>query len=246
VASFLAEARGQEALSEAKRFDEFSRRFAFVIHDIKNLVSQLSLVARNAERHADNPAFRADMVATLRSSVDKMNDLLARLSQHNRGRAEEPRPTALKALIDAIVAPRRIAHPIRIAGRSDIIALTDPARLEQAIGHIVQNAIDASGSAEPVYVTIAQRGIEAVIEILDRGAGMDAEFVRASLFKPFASTKEGGFGIGAFEARTLIAAMGGRLEVESRKGEGSRFSIILPIAENDVARISRYPEARVA
>ena len=246
AASYLAEARGQEALSDAKRFDEFSRRFAFVIHDIKNLVSQLSLVARNAERHADNPEFRADMIATLRNSVDRMNDLLARLSQHNRSRAEEPRPTAIKALVDAIAAGRRAAHPIRVFGRGDIIALADPARLEQAIGHIVQNAIDASPPGEPVCITIGRRGIEAVIEILDRGTGMDAEFVRTRLFKPFASTKDGGFGIGAYEARTLIAAMGGRLDVESREGEGSRFSIILPIAEAALECASGLAEARVA
>jgi putative PEP-CTERM system histidine kinase len=250
VASYLAEARGQEALSEAKRFDEFSRRFAFIIHDIKNLVSQLSLVARNAERHADNPEFRADMVATLRNSVEKMNELLARLSQHNKSRAEEPRPLALKALVEAIAAPKRGLHPIQISGRSDIIALADPARLEQAIGHLLQNAIDASAPGEAVCIAVERHGLEAAIEILDRGLGMDAEFVRTRLFKPFASTKQGGFGIGAFEARTLIATMGGRLEVESREGEGSRFTIVLPMAEEGREAAERpapgYVEARVA
>src|SRR4029077_4841359 len=88
AASYIAEARSQQALANAQRFDEFNRRFAFIMHDIKNLVSQLSLVARNAERHADNPEFRADMIATLQSSVRKMNDLLARLAQHNTGKPE--------------------------------------------------------------------------------------------------------------------------------------------------------------
>ena len=91
AASSLAEAQGQEALAKAQRFDEFNRRFAFILHDIKNLVSQLSLLARNAERHADNPEFRADMIATLQSSVGKMNDLLARLAPHAASRAVQPR-----------------------------------------------------------------------------------------------------------------------------------------------------------
>src|SRR4029077_20341764 len=91
AASYIAEARSQQALANAQRFDEFNRRFAFIMHDIKNLVSQISLVARNAERHAENPEFRADMVATLQSSVKKMNDLLARLS---RGNAPEARALA--------------------------------------------------------------------------------------------------------------------------------------------------------
>ena len=57
AASYIAETSTQMALDEANKFDEFNRRFSFIMHDIKNLVSQLSLVARNAERHAENPAF---------------------------------------------------------------------------------------------------------------------------------------------------------------------------------------------
>ena len=230
VASYLAEARGQEALSDAKRFDEFNRRFAFIIHDIKNLVSQLTLVARNAERHADNPAFRADMVATLRNSVDKMNDLLARLSQHNRGRAEEPRTVSLRAIADAVASARRGAHALHVEGRTDVLATADPARLELALAHLVQNAIDASDPASPVTIHVEQNEREAVLSVIDRGHGMSDEFVRNRLFRPFASTKEGGFGIGAYEARTLVTTMGGRLEVTSREGIGSRFDIVLPVA----------------
>ncbi|MBV9842856.1 MAG: PEP-CTERM system histidine kinase PrsK [Sphingomonadaceae bacterium] len=236
VASHLAEARSQEALSAARRFDEFNRRFAFIIHDVKNLVSQLSLVARNAERHADNPAFRADMVATLKSSVDKLNELLARLSQHNTAKAEEPRPLPLRDLVEQVARARSVGHDVRVAGRSDVVALADPARLAQALGHLVQNAAEASPDDEPVWISIDRVGLDAVVAVLDRGCGMSADFVRGQLFKPFASTKQGGFGIGAYEARGLVAAMGGRLEVESREGEGSRFAIILPIGAEEPMR----------
>jgi len=249
VGSYLAEARGQEALSDARRFDEFNRRFAFVVHDIKNLVSQLSLVARNAERHAENPDFRADMVATLQDSVSKMNELLARLSQHNKSKAEEPRPARLRAIADAVAATRRASHPVQVHGRSDIVARADPARLVQALGHLVQNAIDASPAGSPVWLRVNRTGLEASIEVLDHGAGMSAEFVRTRLFKPFASTKEGGFGVGAFEARSLVAAMGGRLEVESREGEGTRFAIILPLADAgtpDLNEDSTIPDRMLA
>ncbi|WP_156678644.1 XrtA/PEP-CTERM system histidine kinase PrsK [Sphingomonas profundi] len=230
VASYIAEARGQEALSDARRFDEFNRRFAFILHDIKNLVSQLSVLTRNAERHADNPAFRADMIETLRSSTARMNDLLARLSQHHQARTEEPRPTALGGIVDAVVAARGGGRDVRVVGRRDIIAAADGARLEQALCHLVQNAVDASAPGEPVLIRLAVRGADATIEVIDRGSGMSAEFIRAGLFRPFASTKPGGFGIGAFEARAIVAAMGGRLEVESHEGEGSRFTILLPLA----------------
>ena len=61
---------------------------------------------------------------------------------------------------------------------------------------------------------------------------MDGDFVRNRLFQPFASTKPGGFGIGSFEARSLIVAMGGRLVVDSTPGHGTTFKIILPAARS--------------
>jgi signal transduction histidine kinase len=59
---------------------------------------------------------------------------------------------------------------------------------------------------------------------------MTAEFMRRDLFKPFSSSKSGGFGIGAFEARSLAQAMGGRIDVESQPRVGSRFVLRLPLA----------------
>ncbi|MDQ4087421.1 MAG: PEP-CTERM system histidine kinase PrsK [Pseudomonadota bacterium] len=231
AASYIAEARGQQALADARRFDEFNRRFAFIMHDIKNLVSQLSLVARNAERHADNPEFRADMVATLQISVRKLNDLLARLSPGATREAEPPRPVRIQPLVQAVIRPKARLHPVQSVGDPALVATADPQSLEQALGHLVQNAVEASREAQPVEVRFFESGGDAVIEVADSGCGMSEEFVRTRLFQPFASTKQGGFGIGAYEARTLVNAMGGRLEVESAPGEGTRFTLILPGAD---------------
>ena len=232
AASYIAEARSQLALADARRFDEFNRRFAFILHDIKNLVSQLSLVARNAERHADNPEFRADMIATLQASVKKMNDLLARLSPGGARDAQPPRPVAVQPILAALARSKRRIHPGELAGDPSACAMADPARLEQALSHLVQNAIDASPANEPVRLRFAETGEAVTIEVIDHGPGMPAEFVRTRLFQPFASTKENGFGIGAYEARALAAAMGGRLEVDSREGEGTRFTLTLPRADS--------------
>ena len=229
VATYISEAQGQQALDDAARFDEFNRRFAFIIHDIKNLVSQLSLLARNAERHADNPEFRADMILTLQESVGKMNDLLARLSQHNKGRAEDPRPFALRGLLDHAAATRARQHPIRVSGEAPD-ALADPARVDLIITHLLQNAIDASAPDAPVELRLSADASDILVEIIDQGRGMSAEYVRRELFKPFSSSKAGGFGIGAFEARALAQAMGGRIDVDSRPGVGSRFTLRLPRA----------------
>jgi putative PEP-CTERM system histidine kinase len=234
AASHLAERQLVDALSEARRFEEFNRRFAFILHDVKNLVSQLSLLARNAERHAENPEFRADMIATLNNSTTKMRELLARLSQDHRGAIGEAAAIELRPLIDRIAAARRGRHPVSVEGPF-VEALADAAGLEQAIGHLVDNAIEASPAAEPVRITLAAGGDRATVTIADRGQGMDDAFIRDSLFAPFSSTKPAGFGIGAYEARALVTTMGGRLEVASRRGEGSIFTISLPLPRDGVA-----------
>jgi signal transduction histidine kinase len=198
-------------------------------------VSQLSLVAHNAERHADNPEFRADMVVTLQSSVKKMNDLLARLTRDKRTEPAAPREAALHPILAPIVAAKEAVHPVLLFGDPAILVKADAAQLEQAVAHLLQNAIEASAPGEAVRVCFGRRGSEIAIEVIDSGAGMSAEFIGSRLFQPFASTKDGGFGIGAFEARTLVTAMGGRIEVESREGEGSRFTIFMPVAEADAA-----------
>ena len=228
AASYLAEARAHAALAEAQRFDEFNRRFAFIMHDIKNLVSQLTLVARNAERHADNPDFRADMVATLQASCGRMNELLARLSQHHGGRADPPRPTELMPIVRRVAA--RFGHPVMVAGDPGTIAAVDSARFEQLLGHLVQNAVEASPAAEPVAVALSDDGDQVAVTVTDKGCGMTPAFVRDSLFRPFVSSKDGGFGIGAFEARQLAEAMGGSIAVSSGEGAGSRFTVCLPHA----------------
>lgn len=232
AASYIAEATTQAELDEAGKFDEFNRRFAFIMHDIKNLVSQLSLVARNAERHADNPAFRADMVATLQGSVGKMNDLLARLAQRTAGRNEVGEAVDLGLLLAELVSTKSRQHAalsLDLDGQQHFV-IGDPMRFEALFGHLIQNAIDASSVDAAIIVALRRDVASAVVEIADHGTGMSPAFVRNHLFKPFKSTKPAGFGIGAYEAREIARAAGGRLDVASRDGEGTVFTIHLPLA----------------
>lgn len=239
LASYIAEERAQEALAESQRFDEFNRRFAFIMHDIKNLVSQLTLVARNAERHADNPAFRADMVATLHDSAGRMNDMLARLSQHHAARGDAPVATPLVPLARRVAKARRAQRKVEVTAASDTLAIVEPALLETLLGHLIQNAIEASPDDTPIMLVIETAQDEARIDVIDRGCGMSPAFIREKLFKPFVSSKPGGFGLGAFEAQKLAAEMGGRIEVDSAEGAGTRFRVVLRAATrpaNDIGR----------
>lgn len=235
LASYLAEHAGQAALAEAGRFDDFHRRIAFVMHDIKNLASQMSLLARNAERHAENPEFRADMLVTLRNSADKLNALLARLSRYGSSNADTLEPVRADLVAEAAVAQMGKHHPVMLVEAEPIEITASRGALEQVLLHLVQNAIDASADQTAVFVRVGKSSTHGEIEVRDSGHGMSPEFVRTRLFKPFDSTKSGGFGIGAFEARELVRAMGGRLEVESREQLGTRFVIRFPL--RDTAQI---------
>jgi putative PEP-CTERM system histidine kinase len=233
VASYLAESTSHEALAESRQFEQFNRRFAFVMHDIKNLVSQLSILSRNAEKHASNPDFQSDMLETLRSSVSKMNDMLARLSQHNTARHNAPTKIDVGDVILKAVHAKRLIYPIEADVISGIEAIADPFRVETIINHLVQNAIEASDDGAPVKIRCKKQGEEVTINIVDAGVGMSESFISNQLFKPFESTKAGGFGIGAYESKTLAHSMRGDLRVESRLGKGTTFTLSLPTRISD-------------
>jgi signal transduction histidine kinase len=164
-----------------------------------------------------------------------MNDLLARLSPHTGARVNNTETQPLRPLLTEAIAGKRRNHEVRLIGETNQQVEVDAAAFEQAIGHLLQNAIEASPPREPVTVRVADRGGAVAISIIDKGCGMDVDFVRNRLFQPFSSTKPGGFGVGAFEARSLLVAMGSRVSVDSRPGKGTTFTIILPASQPRVA-----------
>lgn len=228
AASYLAEQSSQVALSEAEQFDAFNRRFAFIMHDLKNLVSQLSLLSRNVERHGSDPEFQKDMAETLQSSVAKINALLARL--HQAPDSEQSlAPVDVSKILDQVVKAKRAAHDaLNVTADPGLIAIADAHRLEQVLTHLVQNAVDASSPDAPIALSARANADQVEITVEDQGCGMSADFVQKQLFKPFASTKTAGFGIGAYEARELTRQMKGELSVTSEVGKGTRFILSFP------------------
>ncbi|MFQ5533351.1 MAG: XrtA/PEP-CTERM system histidine kinase PrsK [Sphingomonadales bacterium] len=231
VASYLAEQAAQKALMEARRFEDFSRRFAFVLHDIKNLVSQLSLLAKNADRHGDNPEFQADMIATVRESIGKMNRLLNRLHRAREPGQAEKEVELVSLLREAMDGKDRPELTMRFNCAVDRLLVNgDGDQVSRALGNLIQNAVDAADRAGTVEVRLSRERDNAVIEIEDDGPGMDAEFIRTKLFSPFHSTKNTGYGIGAFESRQVITDLGGQLVVDSRPDHGTVMHVRLPVS----------------
>ena len=229
AASYLEEHSAARSLTQSQQFDKFNRRFAFVIHDIKNLTSQLSLMLENAKKHKANPAFQEDMLETIHESVEKMKRLLVRL--HGDDEADSIRDridldSFLEAVVEQSAVPAgRLTHDG--LGRK-ILVTADEERLSAVLAHLIDNAFEAAGPTGTVRIDLAEDDGDAVISVVDDGPGMDPEFVRKDLFLPFRSTKSDGYGIGAFECREYIRDMGGMLEVESKLGAGTTVRITLP------------------
>lgn len=230
AASYFARMQTAEALIEARKFDAFNRMSAFVVHDLKNLVAQLSLMLRNAERHKDNPEFQADMLDTIRHVEARMRGLMAQLMEKTP--INQRRPVQLRGIIEHIVQSKHmfLPHPTFVPGAPDVAVLAHAERLERILGHIVQNALDATPEHGSVSVELSQEGNCACVAVRDTGSGMSVAFVREQLFKPFQTTKSSGMGIGAYEAQQYVNELGGSLSVHSEVGIGTRFDIRLPLA----------------
>jgi hypothetical protein len=234
AASYLATVQATEALLEARKFDAFNRMSAFVVHDLKNLVAQLQLMLRNAERHHHNPEFQRDMLGTIQHVVERMNQLMRQLRVGDAP-IENPRPVDLGTLVERL-QDRRDGSKVTVDAPSGVLALGHEDRLERVIGHLVQNGIDAARGEPKVAVRVYREGARAVLEVIDNGVGMSAEFVRDRLFRPFETTKKLGMGIGAYESFQYISGLGGNIHVDSKPNEGTTIRVLLPAANTgDVA-----------
>jgi signal transduction histidine kinase len=137
----------------------------------------------------------------------------------------------IEPILSAVAEEARPRRRIFPSVQTGLAAWADAGAVRQIVQHLVANAVDASAPGTSVQlVALAENG-RVRIDVIDQGAGMTGAFIRDELFKPFVSTKEGGFGLGAFEALGLAQAMGGTIDVASEPGRGSRFTLWLPLAD---------------
>lgn len=229
--AFLGQLQATEALLEVRKFDAFNRMSAFVVHDLKNIVAQLSLMLKNAERHRDNPEFQQDMLMTVEHSVERMRKLMMQLRE-GATPVDSPRGIDMSDLV------RRIKVAKVAQGRDVVLEISEPVvakghedRVERVVGHVVQNALDATEGGGEVRVSLARQGEFALVKVDDTGHGMSPEFLRERLFKPFQTTKSAGMGIGAYESFQYVQELGGRISVESAVDAGTQVSLLLPLFE---------------
>jgi len=233
VAVHLAQLEASKALAEARQFEACSRLTSYVMHDLKNLIAQLSLVVSNAAKHKGNPQFMVDAITTVDNSVQKMNKLLEHL-RSDAMQIQETTSLDVCSMLQEVVKTMSNNQPVPSLDCQavGIHIHADRARCGAIIGHLIRNAQDATPPNGQVIVRLFKREDRAIIEVQDTGTGMDEKFIKERLFRPFDSTKgKAGMGIGVYEARDYIHKHGGDLEVISRVDEGSTFRIRLPVSD---------------
>jgi putative PEP-CTERM system histidine kinase len=231
AAGYLAQMQATEALLEARKFEAFNRMSAFVVHDLKNIVTQLSLMLKNAERLRDNPEFQQDMLLTVESSLEKMKRLMLQLRE-----GATPPGGSRGVEIGPIV--RRLAKAAHQQGRTLEVQESEHLatrghddRLERVLGHLVQNAMDATPATGRVWLNVQRFSGQVKVEVGDTGTGMSEDFIQNKLFRPFNTTKHSGMGIGTYESFQYIRELGGSVSVDSRLGEGTVIAVLLPMFE---------------
>ena len=231
AACWLAQMQVDEALLEVRKFDAFNRTSAFVVHDLKNVIAQMSLMLKNAQRLHANPEFQKDMLVTVESALDRMRQLMQQLRD-----GERPLGATLGVDLREIaqsmaqLAARR-GREMEIVAVERVMANGHADRLTRVIGHLVNNALDATGSTDRVWLRLARGRDFAVVEVGDSGVGMTPEFVNERLFKPFQTSKTGGMGIGVYESYQYVQELGGRMTVQSRPAQGTRVTMLLPLSQ---------------
>lgn len=231
TASRVLSLRMSERLLVAKQMEAFQMMSTFLVHDLKNTTSSLSLTLQNLKQHFEDPAFRKDAERSISAGVRKMNDVVARLGALRRGLELQPEDVDVSAWVtetlrhlDAETASRVMWTP-----KASARWRMDPRQMQGVLLNLVLNARDASAPGTPIEVDAQTEQDAGVLSVRDHGCGMTQEFVAGRLFRPFQTTKKDGMGIGLFQSRTIVEAHGGRMDVESEPGRGTVFRVRIPV-----------------
>ncbi|MDA8090461.1 MAG: PEP-CTERM system histidine kinase PrsK [Nitrospiraceae bacterium] len=225
--------RLSEELAQARSMAAVTKMTSFVVHDLKNMASSLSLLVENSGEHISDPDFQGDMVLTTQKTLSKMLELIRRLRSVPGELVLNAQPTDLYELVRETVAeiPKAKGRAFLSGDGTGAVSMADREEMKKVVINLLFNSMEATGAEGNICVETGRDGNDVFIRTRDEGCGMSEEFIRTGLFRPFTTTKEKGLGIGLFQCKQIIEAHGGRIEVESEPGKGSVFTVYLPALE---------------
>jgi putative PEP-CTERM system histidine kinase len=233
ITSVLLNLRLADEVARAKELEAFRTMSTFFVHDLKNAASSLNLMLKNLPVHFDDPAFRADALRGVGNVAKRIDDMVLRLTTLRKQPQFTPVETDLNQVVsDALGLIGEIPSvELTTALGSVPRVLADRDQIQSVVTNLVLNARDALGSKGCIQLRTAHQGGRVVLSVADNGCGMSPVFLKDSLFRPFQSTKSKGLGIGLFQARAIVQAHGGSVQVDSELGKGTTFHVSLPATD---------------
>ncbi len=229
LSNYMSLNEANDSLAESKQFDAFHRMSAFLVHDLKNIQAQLSLINANAKRHRDNPAFIDDVFDTIDSATERLEKVLTQLRNKQVAESSKKR-ISVNQLMAQVAEQRNVNSPkVTLEISVEIEIVIDQETFYSVLNHLVQNAQEATSDDGWVKIRAEVIANNLNIAVLDNGCGMSSDFINKRLFKPFDTTKgNAGMGIGVYEAKQFIEGIGGTMQVTSFENEGSIFHLTIP------------------
>lgn len=229
LGNFVSLHEANDKLAESKQFDAFNRMSAFLVHDLKNVQAQLSLITNNATKHRGNPEFVDDVFETVESATERLAKVLNQL-RNKQAAQSSSKKIVMETVIEKVIAQRNVSQPqviFNLVNPCEIVL--DGETFFSIINHLIQNAQEATKDSGWVKVSLSVQGKYVQIDIEDNGMGMSSAFIKNRLFNPFDTTKgNAGMGIGVYEAKQFIESIAGEINVVSVEGEGTKMSIRIP------------------
>ncbi|MBI5665470.1 MAG: PEP-CTERM system histidine kinase PrsK [Nitrospirae bacterium] len=227
----ILNARLSAELMEAKEMEAMGKLSSFILHDLKNATSMLSLIVQNAREHIDNPEFQRDAIRAISNTAEKMNAIIGKLKTLPK------KSTLHLEYSDLGYYVKQVISQLNLNGNSGLSfkelepvkARFDKEDITKVIINLIINALEATGHQGKVEVIVGTENGMGFVKVSDNGCGMSDEFIEKHLFLPFQTTKKKGLGIGLYQSKVIVEAHSGKLKVVSRKGKGSDFIFYVPL-----------------
>ena len=205
---------------------------AFLLHDIKNAASILSLIHANAAEHMDNPEFRKDVIIAIGDALHRMEKAQTSLSMLRDRVKSVWHDVDFSQFLSGLLIRFEQRLPgleIVLDCPTGIVVRTDPQHLETVFENLLLNAYEAGSGKCQVHIEIVQDAGGLTISVANNGPAIPSHLLPEQLFQRFVSEKPDGSGIGLWQARLVLQRLGATIMAENPKTGGARFVIRLPV-----------------
>lgn len=235
LAIAILNAKMSEELLISREMESFHKLSSFVVHDLKNSISMLSMLLQNAKDNMNDPNFQKTVLLTISDAVEGMKGLVTKISSPTKEMQLNLEKFDLgqvaRDMLKEINTENfpNIRFNLNLNQETSVFA--DKLQISKVLQNLIINAIESMPQGGEIDISLRAKDSLLCLAVSDSGVGISREFMKDKLFKPFQSTKKKGLGIGLYQSKEIVEAHGGRIEVESAEGKGTTFEVRLPIVK---------------